>query len=85
MLSFADVKVELENDGAGIRQQLLERVNVIVAPAPDLLRHEFMHAHHQHILIMRAVKDFDISRRRRLRMHAPEEIVRQFFLRGDLK
>ncbi len=36
-----------------------------------------MHAHHQHILVVRAVEDHDLALARRLLVDAPEEIVRQ--------
>ena len=85
MLIFADVEVELENDSGRIRQQSLESVDVLITRAPDLLWHEFMDSHHQHILIMRAVEDFDVSCRGCLGVYAPEEIVGEFFFRRDFK
>ena len=66
-------------------QQSLESVDVLITLAPDLLRRESMNSHHQHIFIMRAVEDFDVSRRGRPGVYAPEEIVGEFFFRWDLK
>ena len=44
-----------------------------------------MHSHDEHILIMRAIKDFDVACTGRLGVYAPQEIVGEFFFRRGFK
>ncbi len=63
-----------------LRQHLLEVVDQVVAFRPHRLRHELVHAHHQHVLVMRAVEDHDLALARRAQVGAPEKIVGELLL-----
>ena len=43
------------------RRRLFERVDGVVTTGPDASRHEFVHADHQHIFVVRAIEDGDVS------------------------
>lgn len=43
------------------REQLLERPDLAVAGTPDILRLQGLHPDHEHVLVVRAVEDDDLS------------------------
>src|SRR5258706_542479 len=50
---------EFENPGAIVRQDFLERVDLVVARFDFILVRELAHPADQHVLVMRAVEDAD--------------------------
>ncbi len=44
---------DLDDGGAGVDQFLLERVDLVVARAPDVRRHQVVHPDDQHVLVVR--------------------------------
>src|SRR5581483_2041853 len=70
-----DVEEEFKYDGAVIGEQLLEVVDLVITPTPDLLRHKIMDARNQHIFIVRTIENAHDPSRWRDLVNAPEEIV----------
>ena len=66
-------------------EQPLEIVDEIVPLLPHLLRDELVHAHHQHIFVMRAVEDADVTEFGRALVDAPQEIVGELLFRRLLE
>src|SRR5215218_7581138 len=85
LLLARDVQVELDDARARVVQQPLEVVDVPVATAPDGLGGEFVDADHEHVLVVGAVEDADLAVARRVRMDAPQEVVRELERRGLLE
>ena len=86
LLRLGDDQAELEDRGAVLLvEQPLPVVDQLVAALPDLARHQLVHAGDQHVLVMRAVEHRDLALGRRVRVDAPEEVVRGLFGRGDLE
>ena len=73
---LVDVQIELHDFRAAPGQQLLETVDLKVAPVQLGGRREFMHALHQHRLIVRTVENHDFALLRRYRVDAPQKVVR---------
>ena len=82
LLFLRDVQEELEDARVVLGEALLESVDALVAARPDLLRHQVMHPHDQHVLVVGAVEDRDLAARRRAPVHAPQEVVRGLLRRG---
>src|SRR5262249_34694961 len=85
LLLAAYVKEELEDDRVGLRKQAFEVRDLTIAPSPHRLRDELMNADDENVLVMRPVEDPDLAARRNVRMHAPEEVVRQLLLARNLE
>ena len=81
----ADVQVKLQHDRVIVSQQFLEVVDVIVAGFPGFFPGQFQHTRDQHIFVMRAIEDADVSSFRRLLMHPPQKIMREFPARRHLE
>jgi hypothetical protein len=64
LLVAADVEEELDDPGSALRQQRLELGDAREAGAPDLRLDEPAHPHGDDVLVMRAVEDRDLARRR---------------------
>src|SRR6266536_3004928 len=71
------MQVELEKNHVILSQQALKVVNGGVAATPDLLWHQVMHAHHQHVLIVGAIENADDTSAWYNPMHTPEEVMVQ--------
>jgi len=80
-----DVEIELQDMGAVVVQQLLEIVDVLVAPGPDGLRHHVVHPLHQHVFVVGTVEDAHLSLARRVLVIAPQEVVSRLRFGGDLE
>src|SRR5580698_1089418 len=75
LLFWADVEKEFEDARVVLMpQQLFEFVDGAVALRPDALRDEVVHAHHQHVFVVRAVEDGDLAAVGGMRMNSPEEV-----------
>jgi len=61
----------------------LEVVDVRIARLPDRLLHQLVHAHDEHILVVRPVEDRDLTEERRAQVDAPKEVVAQLFRRRN--
>ncbi len=77
---FGDVEKEFQNgrlvlDG----EELFPFVDEIIARLPHLFWRELMHAHDEHVFVMRAIEDRNVAALRRMRMDAPQKVVRLFF------
>jgi hypothetical protein len=79
------VQEELDDARARMFERSLEPGDQVVARTPDLLRHEPVNANHEHVLVVRAVEDHDLSVARHLAVHAPQEVVGQVLLRRGLE
>src|SRR3989441_7969833 len=79
------MQVELQNNHVMLSQQALKVVNGGVAATPDLLWHQVMHAHDQHILIVGAIENTDDPSAWSDPMHPPEEVMVQFPSGRDFK
>jgi hypothetical protein len=75
LLLLADVQEVLEHDGAVLGEQALEVRDVAVALFPQAARHQVVHPHHQHVLVVRAVEDGELRRTPAHAVHAPQEVV----------
>src|SRR5262245_35772906 len=75
LLFTAAVQVELEQDGAVVPEHALEGVDVIVAGAKGALRHEVEDARCQHVLVVGAIEQRDVSSPWGHLVHTPEEVV----------
>ena len=86
LLVLRDVEKEFQDRRVvGVVEKLLPLVDEVVARLPDWLGHELVHAHDQHILVVRAIEYRDLALGRRMRMDAPQEVVRLLFGVGCLK
>jgi hypothetical protein len=65
LLFRADVEKELQNGRAVLRQHRFEVVDQVVAFRPHRTWHELVHAHHEHILVMRSIEDHHFAFGRR--------------------
>src|SRR2546421_7553292 len=72
------MQVELQNNHVMLSQQALKVINGGVAATPGFLRHQVMHAHHQHILIVGAIENAYNTSTWSDSMHTPEEVMVQF-------
>src|SRR5690242_9781986 len=79
------MQVELQNDHVILNEQALKVVNGSIAATQDVLWHQVMHPHHQHILIMGAIENAKDTSARRDAMHPPEEVMIQFSRCRDFK
>src|SRR5260221_869057 len=79
LLLAGDMEEELDDEGAALREQLLEMIDVRVALFPDVARHELMHACDQHVLVVRAIEDPYNAERGRPNVDAPEKVVALLF------
>ena len=82
---FVNMQKELQDRGLVLRQIFLELIDLIKAFFPYLGRDQIMDAHNQYVLVMTAVKDYDLAVRRCHFMDAPQIIVIQFLLRWDVE
>ena len=55
----------------------LEIADALIARRPGLLVDQLVDARDQHVLVVRTVEDRDLALARRMRMDAPEEIMRE--------
>src|SRR5271166_3865848 len=78
LLLLADVEEEFEDRGPIFGEQCLEVADAPVARGPGRLVDELMDPRHEHVLVMRTVEDRDLAMPRGMRMHAPEEVMREF-------
>src|SRR5216683_3104848 len=62
LLLIGDVKADLEELDALVRDLSLEAVDELVTTLDDIERGEIVDPHDQHVLVMRAVEDADVSR-----------------------
>ena len=77
---FGDVEKEFQNgrlvlDG----EELFPFVDEVVARLPHLFWRELVHAYDEHVFVMRAIEDRNVAALRRMRMDAPQKVVRLFF------
>ena len=82
---MTDVEKELEDDRAVGGEHAFPIVDLVVAGAPGLLGHQVVHAHHQHVFVMRAVEDCDLAHPRGLLVAPPQKVVREFLGRRHLE
>ena len=61
LLVARDVQEHLDDGRALVDQHLLELLDVGVALAPHRLRRQFLHPHHQHVLVVAAVEHPDLA------------------------
>ena len=78
LLRLADVQENLYHAGVALDQHALKFVYLPVARLPDRPRHQSIDARNQHVFVMRAVEYRDLAAGRRVRVDAPQIIVRQF-------
>jgi hypothetical protein len=79
------VEEDLQQGDAVRVQDPLEFVDLPVPLAPDLLRHELVHPHHQHVLVVRPVEDPDHAERRDRPVDPPQEVVGPLLRAGNLE
>ena len=75
LLVKADVQHELHDDGAVLAQHALEVVDLAVALFGGLPVDPAVDHWHQHVLVMAAVVDHELARRRHLLVDAPQVVV----------
>src|SRR5579885_3666436 len=80
LLPLADVEEELEDHRAALDEQALEVVDLPVARLERRARHRAVHARDEHVLVVRAIEDRDVTTPGRVAMDAPEEVVRGLLL-----
>ena len=96
LLRLRDVQEELPDQHAVACQVALEAADVAVALLPDpvrdqpwrqlLMREDLgVHAHHEHLLVVRAVEDADTPALGQGAIAAPQVIVIQLLVRGHLE
>jgi hypothetical protein len=85
LLVFRDVEEELHDRRVVLDQELLEVVDQCISSRPHVLGHEVVNANDEDILVVGAIEDGDLAERRRMRMDAPEKIMRAFLVRGLLE
>ena len=73
----ADVQEEFEDSHAVFGEQRLEVADALVARHPGLLVDQLVDPRHQHVLVVRAVEDDDLTLSRRMGVDAPEKVVRE--------
>src|SRR3954466_16116268 len=66
-------------------EHLFEFVDLSKPLFRNPVRYQSMHAGNQHVFIVRAVEDTDLSLGWSLLMHAPQEIMSQFFRRWSFE
>jgi len=66
-------------------EPFLEGVDHRVALLPDCFRHEVVDAHHQHVLVMRAVEDDHLALGGSVHIHAPQKSCAASSRDGALK
>ena len=96
LLFLRKVQKELADHRAVARQVPLEAANIFEAFFPDVLRHQRrrkllalehlgMHAHDQHLFVIRAVENPDVPALGQMLRRTPQEIMLQFGLRWHLE
>src|SRR5712692_6997374 len=75
LLLIGDMKADLDELDALVRDLPLEAVDELVTTLDDIERGEIVDPHDQHVLVMRAVEDADVSREGQAAPDAPEEAV----------
>ena len=80
LLVLRDVEEELEDDGAGLDEQLLEGVDVGEALRRLVARDPALDDRNEDVLVVAAVEDHDLAGGRRLLVDAPQEVVRALLL-----
>src|SRR5216684_9178474 len=75
LLLIGDMKANLDELDALVRDLPLEAVDELVTTLDDIERGEIVDPHDQHVLVMRAVEDADVSREGQAAPDAPEEAV----------
>src|SRR5438093_559622 len=85
LLVLADMQEEFEDRDVVLDQMPLERVDLVVARFPDRSRLEPVHAHDDHVLVVRPVEDPEIASGGHRLVDAPEKIVLELFLGGHLE
>ena len=75
LLVARDVEEHLEHRRALVDEHLLERADVLVAAAPDLLRRELEHPHGDDVLVVRAVEHADRAPTGKRGVDAPQVVV----------
>src|ERR1700694_877545 len=79
------MQIELQNNHVILSQQALKVVNGCVAATPGFFWHHVMHAHDQHLLIVRAIENANDTSAWSDPMHTPEEVMVQFPRGRDFK
>ena len=85
LLVLVDGEEELDDRRAVVGEDPLEVVDLVVARRPDLARHEVMHAHDQHVLVVRSIEDADLALARHLLVDAPQVVVGELLGGRDLE
>ena len=73
------MEIELQDDGAIFDEVLLEIVDEVVAPRPDLFGDEVVDTDDEDVFIVRPIEDDDLASPRRMLMCTPQEVVRGLF------
>ena len=85
LLRLGDVEEELEDDDVVLGEMLLEGIDLVVTLPPDRARHEIVHAHHDHVLVMGAVEDPELAVVRNGMMDPPQVVVIPLIVGGNLE
>ena len=85
LLVFADVQEKFQDGRPVFGQVFLEAIDLVVALRPHAFRHQFVDPDHEHVFILRTIKNPDVALLGYRLVNAPEKIVRQFLARGLLE
>src|SRR3954447_3248148 len=81
LLLARDVQVALDDPRAALGELALEAVDGVVAAGPRALVGELADAHREHVLVVRAVEDTELTGARELLPDPPQEVVAQLLRR----
>ena len=81
----ADVQKKFEDGDAVAVQHLFELIDLAETPFCHLVGDEFVHARHQHILVMGAIEDADGAETRHRSVDAPQVVVADLCSDGRLE
>src|SRR3954469_9827381 len=75
LLVARDQQEDLDDPDPVRGEQGLERVDLLVPPGPDVLRHEIVDANDEDVFVVRPVEDRDLAMTRHLAVDTPQEVV----------
>jgi len=79
LFRLGNIQEQLDDDGAFFRKHGFKIQNVLVTSLPDGVREDFFHADGDDVLVMGTVEDGDLPLGGHFLVHAPQEVVVQFF------
>jgi hypothetical protein len=85
LLGLRQVEQHLDDRGALVGEQALEAGDVVVAPLPPRLRHEALHPHGEHVLVVAAVEHPELAVGGHVGVHPPEVVAGPLLLRRCLE